>query len=141
MNDELRQRTLELNEVNGSLEMILASLGVAVVVLDRGGVVQIWNAQAEDLWGLRAEEVIGQHLLGLDIGLPVEQLKGPLRRAGEDETFRGELTLPATTRRGRQIDCHVSCLPLSGNDGEPSGVILLMEQRDGARSDGEAAQR
>jgi two-component system, chemotaxis family, CheB/CheR fusion protein len=129
MNDELRQRTLELNEVNGSLEMILASLGVAVVVLDRNAVVQIWNAQAEDLWGLRAEEAVGQHFLGLDIGLPVEQLKAPLREALDDETFRGELTLPATTRRGRTIACHVSCLPLSVNEHEPTGVILLMERR------------
>jgi two-component system, chemotaxis family, CheB/CheR fusion protein len=133
MNDELRQRTLELNEVNGSLEMILASLGVGVAVLDRGGVVQIWNTQAEDLWGLRSEEVLGQHFLGLDVGLPVEHLKAPLRRAAEDETFRGDTTLEATTRRGRTIACHVTCLPLSVTGAEPSGVIVLMEQRaDGA---------
>jgi two-component system, chemotaxis family, CheB/CheR fusion protein len=135
MNDELRQRTLELNEVNGSLEMILASLGVGVVVLDRAGIVQIWNAEAEDLWGLRSEEVVGQHLLGLDIGLPVERLKAPLRKAAEDQTYRGELTLPATTRRGRAISCHVSCLPLAVAEHEPSGVILLMEQRDGEQPD------
>jgi two-component system, chemotaxis family, CheB/CheR fusion protein len=132
MNDELRQRTLELNEVNGFLEMILTSLGVAVVVLDRGGVVQIWNAHAEDLWGLRSEEVVGQHLLGLDIGLPVEQLKAPIRQALRDETYRGELTLPATSRRGRRIACQVTTLPLSVNDGEVSGVIMLMEQREPA---------
>jgi two-component system, chemotaxis family, CheB/CheR fusion protein len=130
MNDELRQRTLELNEVNAFLEMILTSLGVAVIVLDRGGVVQIWNAHAEDLWGVRVEEAVGQHLLGLDIGLPVEQLKGPIREALKDETYRGELTLPATSRRGRSISCHVTTLPLSISDGEVSGVILMMEQRE-----------
>lgn len=132
MNDELRQRTLELNEVNGFLEMILTSLGVAVVVLDRNGVVQIWNAHAEDLWGLRSEEVVGQHLFALDIGLPVEKLKAPIRQALRDETYRGELTLPATSRRGRHISCHVTTLPLSVSDGDVSGVIMLMEQREPA---------
>jgi two-component system CheB/CheR fusion protein len=132
MNDELRQRTLELNEVNGFLEMILTSLGVAVVVLDKNGVVQIWNAHAEDLWGLRSDEVVGQHLLGLDIGLPVEQLKAPIREALKDETYRGDLTLTATNRRGKSIACHVTTLPLSVSAGEVSGAILLMEEREPA---------
>ncbi|HEU4702252.1 MAG TPA: CheR family methyltransferase [Conexibacter sp.] len=132
INDELRQRTLEVNEVNGFLELILTSLGVAVVVLDRNGVVQIWNAHAEDLWGLRLEEVVGQHMLGLDIGLPVERLRAPLREALKDETYRGELTLPATSRRGKRIDCRVTTLPLSVSNGAVSGVIMLMEQRQPA---------
>jgi two-component system, chemotaxis family, CheB/CheR fusion protein len=130
INDELRQRTLELNEVNAFLEMILTSLGVAIVVLDRSGLIQVWNAHAEDLWGLRSDEVVGEHLLGLDIGLPVERLKVPIRRALEDESYRAELTLPARTRRGRSIDCHVTCLPLAVHEADVSGVIMLMEQRE-----------
>jgi len=130
MNDELRRRTLELDEVNGFLEMILTSLGVAVVVLDTRGVVQIWNAHAEELWGLHSGEVVGQHLLGLDIGLPVEQLKAPIRAALKDETYRGELVLTATSRRGKSIACHVTTLPLSVSDGAVSGVILLMDRRE-----------
>ncbi|HEX4804511.1 MAG TPA: CheR family methyltransferase [Conexibacter sp.] len=132
MNDELRQRTLELDEVNGFLEMILTSLGVAVVVLDRNGVVQILNAHAEDLWGLRSEEVVGHHVFGLDIGLPVEELRAPIRQALKDETYRGELTLPATSRRGKKIACRVTTLPLSVSDGDVSGVIMLMEQQPAA---------
>jgi len=131
MNEELRQRTLELNEINAFLETILTSLGVAVVVLDRNGQIDVWNAHAEELWGLRQEEVVGQHFLALDIGLPVEQLKQPIKRALEDDAFHGEVTLPATTRRGRQIECTVTCLPLTLHDGEVSGAILLMERNDG----------
>jgi two-component system CheB/CheR fusion protein len=132
MNDELRQRTLELDEVNAFLELILTSLGVAVVVLDRNSQVQVWNAHSEDLWGLRQEEVVGRHFLELDIGLPVEQLKAPIREALRDDAFRGELTLPATTRRGKSIECDVTCLPLAVTDSDITGVILLMERRDHA---------
>jgi two-component system CheB/CheR fusion protein len=132
INEELRTRTLELNEVNAFLETILASMGVAVAVLDTRQAVQIWNRHAEDLWGLRADEVIGQHFLGLDIGLPVDELRANIRAALAGADGRGELTLDATDRRGRPLRCAVTALPLVVGRDEVTGVIILMERRDGA---------
>jgi two-component system CheB/CheR fusion protein len=130
INDELRTRTLELDEVNAFLETILVSMGLAVAVLDGRQTVQVWNRHAEDLWGLRSDEAVGQHFLGLDIGLPVEQLRGAIRTALGDADGRGELVLEATNRRGRAIRCAVTTLPLVVGAGAVTGVILLMEQRD-----------
>jgi two-component system CheB/CheR fusion protein len=127
MNDELRQRTFELNDVNAFLETILTTIGLAVAVLDRRQHVQLWNGQARDLWGLTADEVEGQHILGLDMGLPVEELKPLLRSALNGDGERQRTTLDAVNRRGQPIRCLVSCLPLAGADGEPTGVILMME--------------
>jgi two-component system CheB/CheR fusion protein len=134
INDELRTRTLELNEVNAFLETILASMGLAVAVLDARQTVQIWNRHAEDLWGVRADEAVGQHFLGLDIGLPVDQLRTVIRDALRGVDGRGAVTLEATNRRGRPIECAVRTLPLVVGADEVTGVILLMEQveRDGA---------
>jgi hypothetical protein len=39
-----------------------------------------WNAKAADRWGVRGDEAQGKHLMNLDIGLPVEQLRNPIRR-------------------------------------------------------------
>src|SRR5262249_21763870 len=130
INDELRQRTLELNEVNAFLETILTSMGVAVVVLDRNLQVQVWNAHSADLWGVRADEAEGQNLLTLDLGLPVERLKTPLRTVLNGGESRVELMLDATNRRGRAIECRVIALPLSVDGQEVSGAILLMEELD-----------
>lgn len=128
MNEELRHRTLELNDMNSFLETILTTIGLAVVVVDRQQHVQIWNGQARELWGLSSDEVEDQHLLSLDIGLPVEQLKGPVRAALSGEEQRQELILPATNRRGRSFQCRVTCLPLgSRRDGGVSGAIIMME--------------
>jgi two-component system CheB/CheR fusion protein len=89
--------------------------------------VQIWNGQARELWGLRPEEVEDQHLMSLDIGLPVEQLKRQLRATLSGESEREEVTVPATNRRGRSFSCHVTLLPL-GRDGQGvAGAILMME--------------
>src|SRR5437667_180926 len=71
INEELRERTDELNRSNAFLNSILSSLRGGVVVVDRNNNVLIWNYMAEDLWGLRAEEIKGQSLMDLDIGLPV----------------------------------------------------------------------
>lgn len=128
MNEELRHRTLELNDLNLFLEAILATMGFAVAVLDGRQHVQIWNDQARELWGLSADETEDQHLLALDIGLPVDQLKQPLRGVLSGESTREELVLDATNRRGRAFQCRVVCLPLGNqSNGEISGAIIMME--------------
>jgi two-component system, chemotaxis family, CheB/CheR fusion protein len=131
-NDELRRRTGELHGVNAFLETVLTSLAVGVVALDAGGRVRLWNARSEDLWGLREDEVVEQHLLGLDIGLPVERLKGPLHAAlgGEDGV---EVELDALNRRGRPMPVRVTVRPLRGATDEVDGAILLVEERGGDR--------
>jgi two-component system CheB/CheR fusion protein len=127
MNEELRQRSDELNQVNTFLESILASFRGGVVVLDRDLVVLVWNHKAEDLWGLRAEEVRERHFLNLDIGLPVSELRHTIKAclAGEETS---EVVLDAVNRRGRPIRCQVTCTPLLAPGKEVRGVIMLMEE-------------
>jgi two-component system CheB/CheR fusion protein len=134
INDEFRQRTEELNDVNGFLEAILTSLRSAVVVVNRDVRVQVWNAQAQEMWGLRADEVENDHLMNLDIGLPVDQLHAPLRTAlnGEDEP---EFEVDAINRRGRPIRCRVRMSALRGSDGAVIGVIVLMDADEVPRAD------
>jgi two-component system CheB/CheR fusion protein len=128
MNDELRHRTLELNEMNSFLETILTTIGLAVVVLDNRQYVQIWNDQARELWGVSADEAADQHLFALDIGIPMDELKQPLRACLTGVSEREELVVDAHNRRGKAFQCRVVCLPLTGGgDGAVSGVILLME--------------
>ncbi len=132
MNEELRQRGEELNQINGFLESILASMRGGVVVLDRDLMIQIWNHRAEDLWGLRREEVEGKPFLNLDTGLPVEQLKTCIKTCLLGEWNGGEIVLDATNRRGKAIQCRVTCNPLlNPTNKEVRGAILVMEELDG----------
>jgi two-component system CheB/CheR fusion protein len=103
MNDELRQRGQELNHVNAFLESILTSIRGAVVVVDAELKVLVWNHGAEELWGLREDEVRGKHLLGLDIGLPTERLKAPMRACLNGTKTHVVVAVEAVNRRGRQI--------------------------------------
>ena len=128
-NDELRRRTEDLNQANTFLQSILASLRTAVVVVDRAFSILVWNQRAEDMWGLRTEEVRGQLFLNLDIGLPVEHLRNPIRALLVGEVESREVILDATNRRGKRIQCRILCSPLRGGVGkEAQGAILLMEE-------------
>ncbi|SES32333.1 CheR family methyltransferase [Lentzea albida] len=131
INDVLRERSSELDRVNGFLESVLTSLRAGVVVLDPQLRVLAWNRGAEDLWGLRREEAEGEHLLNLDIGLPVADLRPVVRPALSDPAFSGEVELTAVNRRGRTVLVRVVCTPLRRGGGGPAGAILVMEQRRG----------
>jgi two-component system CheB/CheR fusion protein len=137
INNELRERSAEVIELNQFQESILGSLQSAVVVLGAEMEVRAWNRQAEELWGLRGDEVLGQHFLNLDIGFPVERLRGPIRGCLSGREERGQLTEPAINRRGRPIDCTVQVSCLRG-DGETRGVILMMDATPRNGADGAA---
>ena len=61
INEEFRIRTQDLGRLNLYFESILTSLHSAVVVLDRDLHVQVWSSRAQEMWGLRSEEVTSQH--------------------------------------------------------------------------------
>lgn len=128
INDELRERTDELNRAKGFPESVLATLRMAAVVLDPDFHILMWNAEAIELWGLRAAEVQGQSFMSLDIGLPVEQLRIPVRAILTGRAAFQEVVLEATNRRGRAIQCRITCTPLLGVERTIQGVILLMEE-------------
>jgi len=132
INNEIQRRTGELNDVNTYMTAILTSLRSAVVVLDRGSDIRIWSRKAEDLWGLRGEEVEGVAFQNLDIGLPVERLKAPIRACIEGRSEHEEITLDAVNRRGRAIRCQISCTPFAGADREIRGAVLVMHEYEEA---------
>jgi len=126
INDEMRSRTEELNQANAYLESILSGIRSAVVVVDNNINVIIWNLWAEELWGLREDEVKGQSLITLDIGLPVEKLAGPIRECLTGDCSYQELTLAARNRRGKSFTCHIAISPFIGPQHIREGAILLM---------------
>lgn len=130
INEALRERTTELDRVNEFLESILTSLRAGVIVLDVQMRVLAWNRGAEELWGVRRDEAEGEHLLNLDIGLPVADLRPVVRSALSDGTFMEEVKLSAVNRRGREVLIRVVCSSLRANGGEPDGAILVMEQQE-----------
>jgi two-component system CheB/CheR fusion protein len=135
INNELRERSAEVIELNQFLESILGSLKSAVVVLGTEMEVRAWNRQAEELWGLRRDEVLNHHFLNLDIGFPVDRLRNGIRACLSGRAERGQVTTQAVNRRGRTVETTVNISCLVGDD-QTHGVILMM---DATPADGSAA--
>ncbi|HZI76365.1 MAG TPA: PAS domain-containing protein, partial [Gemmatimonadales bacterium] len=131
LNDELRQRGEDLNTSNAFLESVLSSLRGGVAVVDEELRVLAWNDQAAELWGLRGDEVDGKHLLNLDIGLPLDRVRPLLRKCLGGDAKNQVITVDAVNRRGKSIQCQVTCTPLVGSHDGVRGAILLMEEPNG----------
>jgi two-component system CheB/CheR fusion protein len=124
MNEEIRIRSGELDETRTFLEGVLASVAAGVVVLDGDLRVRSWNRGAEELWGLRGDEVQRQLFFQLDFGLPTDSLVAVVQRCLDSGARTGPVDLVAVNRKGRTIRCAVTCSPLDRDGG---GVVLLME--------------
>jgi two-component system CheB/CheR fusion protein len=130
-NDELRTTTEEVEALNRFMGGVLGSFRVGVVVVDPELRVLAWNAAAEDLWGVRAEEARAEHLIGLDIGLPVAELQPLLRRQVNGDAEPHEtVEMEAVNRRGRQIRVRVTVSAFSQVPGERGGAVVLMDPTD-----------
>jgi two-component system, chemotaxis family, CheB/CheR fusion protein len=127
VNDQMQQRSEELDHVNTHLHAILSGLRSAVIVLNPRLEVEVWSDKARELWGLRGEEVQGQPFFNLDIGLPVERLRDPIRECLDGGPDGNQLVVDGFNRRGRPITCQIICTRL-GSNGGPAGVILLMDE-------------
>ncbi|MFJ9780097.1 CheR family methyltransferase [Amycolatopsis sp. NPDC101161] len=128
INDALRDRGLELDELNDFLESVLTAVQAGIVVIDTEMRIKAWNRAAENLWGVRREEAQGIHLLNLDIGLPIAELRPVVRDALADTGSPAELALDAVNRRGRAVVVRLVCSTLRGRDGQSVGALLMMEE-------------
>jgi len=125
LNTELHQRTTEWSTTNSILQSMLAGLRVGVAVVDRDLTILLWNHGAEKLWGLRADEVRGQSLFRVDLGLPAEQLQIAGFLGGTVQ--RKEMAVDANCR-GRTVQCRITCTPFLGPGGGRAGAVLVMEE-------------
>jgi two-component system CheB/CheR fusion protein len=131
MNDEMRRRTHDLNVANEFMDVIMSSMRSAVVVTDAEMRVQLWNYRAEDLWGLRATEVEGKQLTGLDIGLRFDEFSKQLEACLQGHEDFADRAVDAINRRGKPVKVRLSCNRLVSRTNSNRGLLVLMEVSDG----------
>jgi len=128
-NEALREGQDEVARLNRFMVSVLSSMHSGVVVVDPDLHILAWNARSEDLWGIRGDEAVGQHLMNLDIGLPVERLHGPLRSRLTDGGSPPEtVEVEAVNRRGRPVAVRVTVTDiLDEYGGQVTAAMLLMD--------------
>ncbi len=107
---------------------MFASLRSAVIVVDKDLRVQVWNERSTDLWGVRQDEAEGTHLLDLDVGFDVAELRQPVREVLNGGADHRQLLLTGVNRRGKPIRCRIHVSPLYV-DRSATGAVLLMDEQ------------
>lgn len=128
LNTELQERTDQYQDTSAYLSSILDSMHGAIAVVNQSFEIESWNQQAEELWGLRSNEAIGQSLFQLDIGLALGEFRDMLQSVMSGNSPLQEVQVAAINRRGRSIQCRVAITPLHAGAGPIRGTILLMEE-------------
>jgi two-component system, chemotaxis family, CheB/CheR fusion protein len=127
-NESLRDRQEELDRLNDFMSSVLGSMNSGVAVVDADMRILAWNSRAEDLWGVRADEAIGRHLLNLDIGLPLESLRPTIRaQLSEEPPEPATSTLDAVNRRGRALQVRVTITHLIDQRTTSPAAMLVMD--------------
>jgi two-component system CheB/CheR fusion protein len=132
-NEALRDRQDEVDRLNRFMTSVLGSMNAGVAVVDGDMRVLAWNTRAEDLWGVRSDEAMGEHLMNLDIGLPVEQLRQPLRAQLTDGDAGPQMSMiEAVNRRGRQVQLRVTISRIVDHEPSASAMLVMEVVEDGA---------
>ena len=119
---------------------VLDSAGEAIIVTDTGGRVEYWNAQAERLYGWRAEEVLGRDIREVT---PVQSAI-PRGREVRDVLGRGEIwsgELSVRNRHGSVFPIWTTSTPLVDDQGRLTGVIGVSRDISELRRAQEQVQR
>jgi PAS domain S-box-containing protein len=121
----LRHAESSLRAANRTLEALITASPLAIVAVNRDGIVQSWNMAAERLFGYTAAEVVGQ---------PYPVVPESRRVEADEATLavdRGEAIRSLETERlhklGHLIEVNVSAAPIRGTHGEIVGRVAVIE--------------
>ena len=102
----------------------------AIVYADAAGLIQVWNAGAERMFGFNQAEAIGQ---SLDIIIP-QNIQGrhwdgyrQTMQTGTTRYGNGEiLSVPALRKDGTRISVEFTIVPFTSDDGRMVGIAAIM---------------
>ncbi|HEY8477884.1 MAG TPA: PAS domain S-box protein [Chloroflexota bacterium] len=101
----------------------------AIVVADRDGIIRLWNAGAEEIFGYRADEAVGQTLdLIIPEHLRARHWEGYRRAvaAGATRYGRDLLKVPAVRRDGARLSLEFTVVLLREDGGQVAGVGAII---------------
>ncbi len=117
-------------EAASRLAAIVEHSDEAILSLDLQGTVRSWNPAAEQLYGYRAEEMIGRSLSALIPSDRADEPAGILARASKGEAIPVYDTV-RLRKDGSQIEVSLTASPVKGAQGQVTGVSWVAHDISG----------
>ncbi|MGH7504488.1 MAG: PAS domain S-box protein, partial [Longimicrobiales bacterium] len=125
---DITERTLAreaLRESNETLRALITASPLAIVALDAGGRVTMWNPSAERMFGWRESEVLGS-TLPIMAEEDNDQFRTRLAATLEGHSYTG-VEIGCRRRDGGHIDVSVSAAPLRDGQRRVRGTMAMLE--------------
>jgi PAS domain S-box-containing protein len=120
---------MQVDALNELSRRIVDEAQDAIIYADREGVIRLWNAGAEEMFGYGASEVIGQ---SLDLIIP-DKLRGRhwdgyhrVMATGETKYGRELLSVPGQHKDGSRISLEFSIAMLRDEGGQVTGIAAIL---------------
>ena len=111
-------------------ESIVEQIPLAIIFGDREGIVRLWNAGAEAMFGWSADEALGQ---SMDMIIPEKHRArhwegyDRVMETGVTKYGQNVLAVPASTKDGRRISIEFNVVLLKDADGRVLGIAATMQ--------------
>lgn len=116
---------VELVDLYETLQAVIKASPLAIIILDRNGIVKSWNPAADRVFGWEAKEVLG-HLLPIVPEHKRDEFKTLSRRVLEGTAFTGFETV-RQRKDGSLIDVSISTALLRDAKQKMKGMMALFE--------------
>ena len=111
-------------------ESILEQISIAIIFGDREGIVRLWNAGAEAMFGWSADEVLGK---SMEMIIPEKHRARHwegyfhVMETGHTKYGHSVLAVPALTKDGRRISIEFNVALLKDADGQVLGAAASIQ--------------
>lgn len=119
--------TLELEESKERFRSIFENAGEAIVTLDKADIVQSWNPAAKEMFGYKAEEIIG-HLFHYIVPEELRKKGEPeqLRKKTEDVGKIGNYETQRIRKDGAKVEVALTRSTLRDSEGNITGFVDML---------------
>ena len=124
----IAERTKALHETDAKLTEILEHSADAIIGLDPGGCIRVWNSGAESLFGYTAAEALGKDgdALLLPPGVETKLEAEFVRRELIEQGSVTNLQCKRLARNGEALSVSLTQTLIRDEDGEPLGYSLIV---------------
>jgi diguanylate cyclase (GGDEF)-like protein/PAS domain S-box-containing protein len=130
--DADRKAEIAAAQTKAAYQRLIESAGEGIVVVDREGMITLFNPAAERVLGWRSEEAVGQQIHALlhstrDGSELIPEAECPVMRTVRDGMPRRELRTSYCHRDGRRIPVEVSVSPIIVDQSREGAVALISD--------------
>ncbi|HSB03543.1 MAG TPA: ATP-binding protein [Thermodesulfobacteriota bacterium] len=127
MTEDLQVSRLELEQRKKYMEIILKNVAAGVISTDEKGMITTINTSAEQMLGIRGEEVIGKRLFEILAQAYLPQIEEELLaelRSSQKESIQRQVTV---NLKGKSQTLLINLTNLKDEEGKSIGVVALFD--------------